>query len=66
MLKPLLVTVMDAVTCCANESVKVAVHVPGFEPVTVTFQVGPGPFAALNVAMGEVPPQLLVCVNVPA
>jgi hypothetical protein len=65
MLKPLLVTEIETVTCCASESVKVAVQVPGFTPVTVTFQSGPAPLAAEKVAIGEPPPQLLACVNVP-
>ena len=41
------------------------VHVPAFAPETMSVQVGPEPLAAANVAIGEMPAQLLVWVNVP-
>jgi hypothetical protein len=62
---PLLVTVIGSVTCCADASVKVARHVPGLTPVTVTFHVGPDALDAENVAIGEFPPQLLLSLKVP-
>ncbi len=63
--KPLLVTVIETVTLCDDASVIVAAHVPAFTPVTVRVQLGPEPLVAENVAIGEPPPQLFVCENVP-
>ena len=58
--KPLEVTLMDNVTVCALVSLTVATHVPAESPVTTRFHVGPEALAAEKLAMGVVPPQLLV------
>jgi len=64
MVKPLVVTVMDAVCCWPLESLKTALHVPPVSAVTVTVQLGPEPLAAENDAM-PLEAQLLVWLSVP-
>ncbi len=64
MVKPLVVTVIEAVCCWPFASLKTALHVPPVSAVTVTVQLGPDPLAAENEAMPFVS-QLLVWLNVP-
>jgi len=51
--KPVVVTVMEALACCAKLSSNVTLHVPAPTPVTVYVAVGPEAFDVAIVATLE-------------